>query len=186
MCRHEEIGRRGPAEEGTRESSGEAISIDCGLPVISLMEHSADHPANAISRPGLEGGNLIQSLDAFLRFSPPDPTTHEAFIAFGHCIVGRSSTSLATPAAPGPRASCRPQRHARVRLFDRLPVGVGAHLLDRDPRRLPRLLRLVLTGELAAPAHQDPDANPAHHAPRRLYCPHLIASRFLRIPVPPW
>jgi hypothetical protein len=31
------------------------------------------------------------------------------------------------------------QRHAPVRLFDRLPVGVGAHFLDRDPRRLARL-----------------------------------------------
>jgi len=186
MCPHEEIGVPGPAAEGTREGSGEAISIDCGSPVISLMEHSADHPANAISRPVLEGGNLIQSLDAFLRFPPPDPTTHEAFIAFGHCIVGRSSTSLATPAAPGPRASCRPQRHARVRLFDRLPVGVGAHLLDRDPRRLARLLRLILTGELAAPSHQEPDENPDHRDTRRCCLPRVIASRLWLIPVPPW
>src|SRR5260370_19981023 len=87
MCPHEEIGVPGPAAEGTREGSGEAISIDCGLPVLSLIEHSADHPANAISRPGPEGGNLIQSLDAVLRFSSPDPATHEALIAFRHFIV---------------------------------------------------------------------------------------------------
>src|SRR5258707_706842 len=184
MCPHEEIGVPGPAAEGTREGSGEAISIDCGSPVISLMEHSADPPANAISWPVLEGGNLIQSLDAFLRFPPPDPTTHEA--AFGHCIVGRSSTSLATPAAPEPRASCRPQRHARVRLFDRLPVGVGPPLPARAPPRLPRLLRLIPPGDLAPPSHQGPNKTPDHRAPRRCCWPRVIASRLLLIPVPPW
>ena len=62
MCPHEEIGVPGPAAEGTREGSGEAISIDCGSPVIPLMEHSADHPANAISRPVLERNDRARLL----------------------------------------------------------------------------------------------------------------------------
>ena len=77
------------------------------------------------------------------------------------------------------------QRHAPVRLFDRLPVGVGAHFLDSDPRRLARLLRSVRIGELTAPGHQEPDENPDHRDTRPGCLPRVIASRCLLIPVPP-